>query len=101
MPSTPSTAGASELSAPWWPFGALYGAVGAVPLAYGHCYAYAAGTGALVNIHGHSTAMELRELALSKPCPVRPEGGGSCSIEDGARAIVANAFEGCLNLFKA
>ena len=25
---------------------------GAVPLAYGHCYAYAAGTGALVNIFG-------------------------------------------------
>ena len=25
-----------------------------MPLAYGHCYAYAAGTGALVNIHGSS-----------------------------------------------
>eukprot|EP00438_Fugacium_kawagutii_P010994 Skav225603 [mRNA] locus=scaffold3871:3194:6392:+ [translate_table: standard] len=27
--------------------------ISAVPLAYGHCYAYAAGTGALVNIFGH------------------------------------------------
>eukprot|EP00913_Durusdinium_trenchii_P035056 g32793.t1 len=27
--------------------------ISAVPLAYGHCYAYAAGTGALVNIHGN------------------------------------------------
>ncbi|CAE7536160.1 XDH, partial [Symbiodinium sp. CCMP2456] len=50
-------------------------AISAVPLAYGHCYAYAAGTGALVNIHGSDGSVTVHH--------------GGCEIGQGIHTKVA------------
>lgn len=49
--------------------------ISAVPLAYGHCYAYAAGTGALVNIHGDDGSVTVHH--------------GGCEIGQGIHTKVA------------